>query len=300
MFDDWYRPNARLEFPKGGSGALIDALVRGLEKHGGRLELNAHVDEILVEGGRAAGVRLRDGSKVAAGRAVVSNATKWDTVPLLPADVAEESGLRPEADATGQCESFMHLHLGIDATGLPDDLEMHHIVVNDWEAGITAPQNLCLVSIPSVIDPTMAPEGKHVIHAYTPGNEPYSLWEGMDRKSPEYKALKEERAQVLWRAVEKVIPDVRSRVEIEMVGTPLTCERFLRRTRGTYGGTVWVGGDAGLGIPSPATKLEGLFCVGDSAFPGPGVPSVAAGGLICANTIGSVWQQLDGLKKVAV
>ena len=48
-------------------------------------------------------------------------------------------------------------------------------------------------------------------------------------------------AQVLWRAVEKAIPDVRKRVEIEMIGTPLTQARFLRRDRGTYGGFGWVG-----------------------------------------------------------
>ena len=55
---------------------------------------------------------------------------------------------------------------------------------------------MVLVSIASVLDPTLAPEGKHVIHAYTPGNEPYGPWEGLQRGSPEYKALKEERSQV--------------------------------------------------------------------------------------------------------
>jgi hypothetical protein len=31
-----------------------------------------------------------------------------------------------------QLESFVHLHLGIDASGLPKDLECHHLIVNDW------------------------------------------------------------------------------------------------------------------------------------------------------------------------
>lgn len=39
-------------------------------------------------------------------------------------------------------------------------------------------------------------QGKHVLHAYTPATEPYSLWEGLDRNSSEYKKLKEERSQV--------------------------------------------------------------------------------------------------------
>jgi phytoene dehydrogenase-like protein len=56
-----------------------------------------------------------------------------------------------------------------------------------------------------------------------------SIWEGLDRFSPEYKALKEERVQVLWKALERVIPDIRQRTELEMIGTPLTHERYLRR-----------------------------------------------------------------------
>jgi choline dehydrogenase-like flavoprotein len=52
--------------------------------------LGAHVEEVLLEGGRAAGVRLRgrdggDGAVVRASKAVVSNASLWDTQRLLPA-----------------------------------------------------------------------------------------------------------------------------------------------------------------------------------------------------------------------
>ena len=77
------------------------------------------------------------------------------------------------------CQSFMHLHLGIDAANLPDaeKLEMHHVWVGNWDKGVDAEQNLVLISIPSIKDPSMAPEGKHVIHAYTPGNEPLSVGE---------------------------------------------------------------------------------------------------------------------------
>jgi hypothetical protein len=50
-----YRPDCVLEFPRGGSQAMVGALVRGLEKHGGRLLLSSHVEEVLLERGRAAG-----------------------------------------------------------------------------------------------------------------------------------------------------------------------------------------------------------------------------------------------------
>lgn len=41
--------------------------------------------------------------------------------------------------------------------------------------------------------------GKAVVHTYTAGNEPYSVWEGLERGSKEYEELKEQRAQTLWK-----------------------------------------------------------------------------------------------------
>jgi|TARA_B100000768_G_scaffold180613_1_gene201055 phytoene dehydrogenase-like protein len=157
-----------------------------------------------------------------------------------------------------------------------------------------------LVSIASVLDPKLAPEGKHVIHAYTPGNEPLDIWDGLDRNSDEYKKLKEERSRVLWRAVEKAIPDVRKRVEMEFVGTPLTQKRFQRRHKGSYGGTGWITEDSDtVPITTASTPIDGLMCVGDSNFPGPGVPSVAAHGWSAAHELTSFWEQCKMLDKVA-
>ena len=58
---DLYRPGAILDYPVGGSGAVVDALVRGIERHGGRVRLSTHVERINVEAGRAVGVTLRGG-----------------------------------------------------------------------------------------------------------------------------------------------------------------------------------------------------------------------------------------------
>jgi phytoene dehydrogenase-like protein len=68
---------------QGGTGELIAALVRGIEKRGGTVELQAHVDSITVANGRAAGVSLRGGRRVTASKAVVSNASIWDTLRLV-------------------------------------------------------------------------------------------------------------------------------------------------------------------------------------------------------------------------
>jgi phytoene dehydrogenase-like protein len=280
MFADWYRPGVALDYPIGGSGAL----------------LNAHVEQVLVEGNKAVGVRLRDGEEIRARRAVVSNASVWDTLKLLP-EGAISPKFRSQRQATPECDSFMHLHLGINAQGLPADLACHYIVVNDWELGITAPQNVVLVSIPSILDPSLAPQGKHAIHVYTPGNEPYALWQGLDRRSQEYEQQKRSRAEVMWQAVERIMPDIRSRCEIQLVGTPLTHERFLRRYRGSYGPAI----SAASGLfPGHGTPLPGLMCCGDSTFPGIGLPAVAASGMIVANTLAPVSQHLAMLDRVGL
>ena len=288
MFNAWYKPNSCLEFPKGGSQALVDALARGVTKRGGTILTKSHVEEVLLDesGQRAVGVRLRGGDTIIASKGVISNASIWDTVKLFPSGAnSSVDKMKVEAQKTPACNSFMHLHVGFDAAGLPPDLELHHIVVNDWENGVDSPQNVVLISIASVKDPSLAPAGKHCLHAYLPATEPYSIWAGLDRNSEAYKLLKEERSQVLWKAVEKIIPDIRSRAEVVNIGTPLTHARFLRRDRGSYGPAIRAG--EGL-FPGPMTPIKNLYCCGDSRFPGIGLPAAAASGFICANTLVSV------------
>jgi phytoene dehydrogenase-like protein len=303
MFADWYRPGVVLDYPIGGSGAMVDALVRGLQRYGGQLMLSAHVQEIIVEKERATGVRLRNGKTIKARRAVVSNASVWDTLKLLPENTISKQ-YREQQQATPECDSFMHLHLGIDGQGISSDLACHHIVVNDWDKGITAPQNVIAVSIPSLLDSSLAPPGKHVIHVYTPANEPYKLWQGMDRRSEEYAKQKEIRAEVMWKALLRIIPNIRDRqsrcpegdrTEVTMVGTPLTHERFLRRHKGSYGPAI----RAGQGFfPGSNTPLSGLLCCGDSTFPGIGLPAVAASGIIAANTLAPVSKHQEMLRQI--
>ncbi|MGB3401502.1 MAG: NAD(P)/FAD-dependent oxidoreductase [Microcoleaceae cyanobacterium] len=296
MFADWYRPGVTLDYPIGGSAALVEALVRGLQRHGGQLRLNAHVKQVRVKNNRAVGVELRDGTVIEASQAVISNASVWDTLKLLPKQAVSQQW-RTQRQSTPECDSFMHLHLGIDGTNLPSDLACHYIVVNDWSVGVTAPQNVVLVSIPSVLDASLAPAGKHVIHVYTPGNEPYDLWQGLDRQSPEYHQQKQKRAAVMWQALERIIPDIRQRCEVTSVGTPLTHERFLRRHRGSYGPAIRAGD--GL-FPGPSTPIPGFYCCGDSIFPGIGLPAVAASGMITANTLAPVQQHLAMLREIGI
>ena len=268
------RAESAIDYPVGGSGAIVGALVRGLKRWGGRLRLGAHVDRIAVENGRAQGVVLKGGETIRA-RTVISNATVWDTYQHLlnPEDLP--AAYRKEALETPAVDSFMHLHLGIRAEGL-EEVPIHHVVVHDSEKDVTVPGNTCMVSVPTVLDPQQAPRGYHTIHAYT--LEPFEGW----RKGEDYAQKKREKAETLYRAVERIIPDVRERVALELIGTPLTHSRFLRRYQGTYGPAI----EAAEGrFPGGKTPIKGLYRVGDSTLPGIGVPAVAASGILCANSL---------------
>ena len=165
--------------------------------------------------------------------------------------------------------------------------------------GVEASRNIVLVSMPSLIDPSLAPPGRHVIHAYVPATEPYEWWAGLDRSSEEYKRKKDEAAEFLWAAVERYVPDARRRSDrrVEQIGTPLTHERFLRRSYGTYGPRILAGKQT---LPGHKTPLKNFYLTGDFTFPGVGVPAAASSGAITANTImtlGEHFRILNSLEK---
>ena len=89
----------------------------------------------------------------------------------------------------------------------------HHVVMHDADLDITVPGNTCMISIPSVWDAALAPPNHHVVHAYT--LESFEGW----RKDASYGDRKRNQAEPLFRALEKVIPDVRDRTVLELIGT---------------------------------------------------------------------------------
>jgi phytoene dehydrogenase-like protein len=102
-------------------------------------------------------------------------------------------------------------------------------------------------------------------------------------------------SQCVWRV--QVIPDIRQRTELELVGTPLTHQHYLRRYKGTYGPAISAKSSS---FPRATTPVPGLLGCGDSYLPGIGVPAAAASGMIAANTLVSVPEQMKLLMKMNV
>lgn len=269
MMNDLHDEGAVLDYPMGGMGSLIDTLVSGLKKNDGELRVNSRVDKFILSGEKkpeCEGVVLEDGTIIRARKGVVSNVPLWNMSRILDESVklGEHSKvvvdtvneIQEEAENFQMTGSFMHLHLGIPSDGL-GEIECHYSVLN-MDKDITAKQNLVIISIPTVFDPSLAPEGYHIVHAYTAASEDFEEWErflederGSDTtkignrpstgkaqqygKMEGYDELKDIRAEALWKAIEQIIPDIRDRAEaegaIKMVGTPLTHRRYNMRHR---------------------------------------------------------------------
>ncbi|KAL7487602.1 hypothetical protein ACHAW6_013185 [Cyclotella cf. meneghiniana] len=320
MVEDFFRENAVMDFPKGGSGELISALARGVTKRKGcSIEVSTPVEEVLIENGRAVGVKLaKSGRIVRAKQAVVSNADLFNTYNFVPKGVHqlfdEERNkflgvtAKPEDGSVPYCKSFMHLHLGVKADLIPDDAPPQWTVVQDWNKGIDAIGNVVVVSVGSKLDPSLAPPGYHVIHAYTAGNEPYEDWEQFEHllddatardRDEAYQAFKDKRAQPIWNAIQKRAPAVmKGACAVEKAATPLTHARYLSRHRGNYGLAIAPGNEKGWKFPEVTTPIEGYYRCGDSTTSGIGVPAVASSGAVCANSIMSVWEQLQLNSKI--
>ena len=236
--------------------------------------------------------------------APAGNRSTIKTVPPESKLTEGDEGLLSKCINSEMTGSFLHLHLALDATGLDlNSMEAHYTVMDRGLGGDRGEDptdsaygelNMIAVSNPCVLDRTLAPEGTIVVHAYGAGNEPYDLWKDLDRNSKAYRDLKEVRSQILWRAVESIIPDARKRVIVDMVGSPLTHERFLRRPKGTYGSATE---DY---LQDGRTPFSSLVLCGDGVFPGIGIPAVALSGASAANALINPiqhWFCLDDLKK---
>ena len=268
-----------INYPKGGVGTISEKLVEGLEKFGGEIQYKARVTNILMEQGKAVGVRLADGKEYRAKR-IVSNATRWDTFEKLltnnPLPKKEEKW--QQRYVKSPC--FLSLHFGVKSVVLPLGTECHHILLEEWET-MEEEQGTIFVSIPTLLDPSLAPPGHHIIHTFTPSyiNE----WEGLSKQ--EYSQKKEAAASHLIKRLEKIFPGLVDGLDYQEVGTPRTHRRFLGRNDGTYGPIPSRKLPGLLGMPFNRTVIPGLYCVGDSTFPGQGLNAVAFSGFACSHRI---------------
>ncbi|NET73246.1 MAG: carotene isomerase [Sphaerospermopsis sp. SIO1G2] len=218
-----------VNYPVGGVGQIAEKLVVGLEKNGGKIEYQARVTKIITANGKAVGVQLANG-KIYYAQKIVSNATRWNTFEKLLPRGNMPSNEKRWQQRYKKSPSFLSLHLGVEASVIPTGTECHHIILEDWEKMELASGTL-FVSIPTLLDPNIAPSGYHIIHAFTPAW--ISDWQGMSAN--QYNQQKEDAAWEIIARLENFFPGLEAGLDYMEVGTPLTHRRFLGRVDGTYG-----------------------------------------------------------------
>lgn len=268
-----------VNYPKGGVGQIALKLAEGLEKTGGHIRYRARVTEIVIEQGRAVGVKLANGQVLRAKR-IISNSTRWDTFGKLLPPNQTPPGEQRWQQRYRKSPSFLSLHMGVAAEVIPAHAACHHILLENWDH-MEDSQGTLFVSIPTLLDPELAPPGHHIIHAFTPSW--VSEWQGLS--TDDYRQKKEQAANNLIKRLEKIFPGLDLGLDYLEVGTPRTHRRFLGREDGTYGPIptqrLW----GLLGMPFNRTAIPGLYCVGDSTFPGQGLNAVAFSGFACAHRV---------------
>jgi prolycopene isomerase len=270
------RHHGGINYPVGGSGAIPAALVKGIEKFGGSVRFRSEVAKVIVENGVAVGVKLSDGTETRA-KAVVSNATVWDTFSKL----VDDPRLKIPDDRFIKAPSWFQVWLGVDASIVPPGFHMHHIIVDDWSK-YDEPGGTIYFSAPSLLAPSLAPPSKHALHLFVTAET--SQWAHYDYRSPEYQSAKEAFARSLIARAESLLPGLQEAVELMVTATPQTHVRYLNRRDGSYGPLLKPGQNILL-KPQNRTPVRNLYAAGDSTFPGQGVIAVTYSGVSCASYI---------------
>ena len=271
-----------INYPKGGVGVIAQKLVAGLERHGGAIRYKARVTKVLLDNGKAVGVRLADGEEILA-RRVVSNATRWDTFGGLIEAQDTPAQERTWRRRYKPSPSFLSLHLGVEASLIPAGTHCHHLLLEDWQA-MEDEQGVVFVSMPSLLDPSLAPPDRHIVHVFSPSS--IDAWSGLEPAA--YAAKKQADADRLIARLEAaILPGLAAAIRHREVGTPRSHRRFLGRSGGSYGPVPALRLPGLLPMPFNRTAIPGLYCVGDSCFPGQGLNAVAFSGFACAHRLGA-------------
>lgn len=266
--------------PEGGSGMLTQALQRHLESHGASVFLSTPADEILVEGGRAVGIRTKDGTVTA--RAVLAATHARETFErLLPADhrpaatkhIREGNGfgvmLRLALDAPVRYRDDPE---GVGRIGLQLLCESRHqidVAYGQYLSGEPASDPPLVAMTFSAVDSSLAPRGGEVLWLwgqYYPYELAHGTWE--DRS--------EEVVDRMLDAFERYAPGTREHIVGQLFQHPVWLEREL----GLYRGNVMhleMSLDQMffmrpfLGMSGYKSHLPGLYLTGASTHPGGGI-----------------------------
>jgi len=279
---------------RGGMGAITQAMARECERRGVAIRTGAAVARVVVERGRAGGVALASGEVVAARRVIANVNPRLLFDQLVDAgDVDADFRRRMEAYRCGSGTFRMNVALSElpDFTALPGTLAAAHhasgIVVApslrymeqayfDARTSGWSRAPIVEVLIPSVVDDTLAPQGRHVASLFCQHVHPDV---GQVRPGSSWDDFRDEVADLMIATVDAVAPNFRRIVLGRRALTPLDLEREF----GLVGGDIFHGALAldqlfstrpVLGNADYRMPIPGLYLCGSGAHPGGGVTGI--------------------------
>lgn len=261
-------------FPIGGTGSLIDGLVELLEGQGGTLRLETEVKEIMVEDGRATGVKLRGGEIIDAD-IVVSNAdSAYLYKHLLPARYRRRwtdtklDGARYSMSlfvwyfgTKRKYEDVAHhtLLLGPRYKGLLDDIFEHKVLAEDFSLYLHRP---------TATDPKLAPEGCDTFYVLSP--VPH-----LDSDTDWNVERERYRAKLAKYLADTIMPGLEDEIAASHVLDPIGFRDELLSVKGAAFGVEPVLTQSAYFRPhNQSEEIDGLYLVGAGTHPGAGVPGV--------------------------
>ena len=262
-------------FPRGGTGALVRALVALFERLGGTLRLNADVEEIVTRGGRVTGVRTRDGREERVD-AVASNADVVHTYRTLLAGTPQATRT---ADRLTRQRFSMSLFLIYFGTRRRHPHLAHHNVLfgpryrellgDIFDNGILADDFSLYLHAPTTTDPSLAPPGCEAFYVLAPvphlGKSPVD-WRG---ESPRYAA------RILEYLEARYIPGLRDDLVTMRTFSPLDFSEQLSAHHGSaFSLEPVLTQSAWFRTHNRDSRIGGLYLVGAGTHPGAGVPGV--------------------------
>jgi phytoene dehydrogenase-like protein len=275
-----------LSQPKGGMGALCEALAKAARAAGATIRTGTPVATIRVEGDRACGVILESGESIAA-RRVVSSADPQTTFLRLLGPRHLDTGFVRRVSHIRSRGLCAKLHLALTEaprfTGLTDSSLRGRLLIapslqyiehayNHSKYGEFSAAPALEITVPTVNDPTLAPAGRHVLSAIIQ-YVPYALKEG-------WAGGRQRLLDTTLGVLESYAPGLRERVISAELLTPVDIEREFHISGGH-----WHHGDLAFDqflmvrpVPGAAqyrTPLEGLFLCGAGCHPGGGVMGLA-------------------------
>ena len=264
-------------YPVGGSARIAETIAPVIEETGGAIIIGAEVDSVLVEDGRAVGVRMVKGDEIRA-PLVLSDAGVPNTVHrLLPEGTPGREKLLATLKHTARSASHICLYIGLDATDEELGLQRPNLWVYnspDQDGDIArfmgdpeAPLPLAYISFPSAKDPSFESRypGRATIEVVSIA--PYDRfreWEDTRwmKRGDDYKALKGELSRRLIEILEREVPQVAGKIAYSELSTPLSTRHFGGYPEGEIYGLEHTPARFRERALRPRTGLKGFYLTG--------------------------------------